>query len=59
VIRVNLPRTPSGFVVSFSQLLQILSVNVFAQLPLAESVAKTTTQYEPGDIRNQLMLWHL
>jgi hypothetical protein len=32
-------------------------VNVFEQTPLAELVAKTQTQNELGDTRNQLMLW--
>jgi hypothetical protein len=43
--------------ISLSQLLQILSVNVFEQIPLAELVAKTQTQNERGDTSNQLMLW--
>jgi hypothetical protein len=34
-----------------------LSVNLFEQIPLAELVAKTRTQDEPDDTRNQLMLW--
>jgi Transposase DDE domain/Domain of unknown function (DUF4372) len=41
---------------SLSQMLQILSVNVFEQVPLAELFAKTTSQTEPGDLHNQLML---
>ena len=43
--------------ISLSQLLQILSVNVFEQVPLAELVANTLSQHEPCDTRNQLMLW--
>jgi hypothetical protein len=43
---------------SLSQILQVLSVNVFEQVPLAELVAKTTSQNETFDSRNQLMLWH-
>ena len=43
--------------ISLSQLLQILSVNVFEEIPLAELVAKTQIQNEPCDTRNQLMLW--
>jgi hypothetical protein len=58
-VLVAIVRKQLGFEISLSQLLQILSVNVFAQVPPAELVAKTTTQYEPGDIRNQLMPWHL
>jgi hypothetical protein len=42
---------------SLAQLLQILSVNVFEQIPLAVLVAKTQSQNEPGNNRNQLMLW--
>jgi len=43
---------------SLSQILQVLSVNVFEQVPLAELVAKTPSQNETFDSRNQLMLWH-
>jgi hypothetical protein len=46
-----------GLGISLSQLLQILSVNVFEQIPLAELVAKTQNRNELGDTRNQLMLW--
>jgi hypothetical protein len=41
---------------SLSQILQILSVNVFEQVPLAELVAKTASQNEPFNSRNQLIL---
>jgi len=40
---------------SLSQILQILSVNVFEQAPLAELVAKTTPQIETGNPHNQLI----
>lgn len=43
---------------SLSQILQILSVNTFEQVPLAELVAKTASQINPADNHNQLMLWH-
>lgn len=43
---------------SLSQMLQILSVNVFEQVPLAELFAKTTSQTELSDLHNQLMLWN-
>ncbi len=43
---------------SLSQILQILSVNAFEQVPLAELVAKTASQIDSGDNHNQLMLWH-
>jgi hypothetical protein len=42
--------------VSLSQILQILSVNVFEQVPLAELVAKKGVQNKTLDMRNQLML---
>jgi hypothetical protein len=41
---------------SLSQILQILSVNVFEQVPLAELVAKNGFQSGPTETRNQLML---
>jgi hypothetical protein len=40
---------------SLSQILQIISVNVFEQVPLAELVAKTTSQYETDDYHNQFV----
>jgi hypothetical protein len=40
-----------------SQILQVLSVNVFEQVPLAELVAKTASQIDSGNGHNQLMLW--
>jgi hypothetical protein len=43
---------------SLSQLLQVLSVNVFEQVPLMELVAKTASQDLPPDSHNQLMLWN-
>ena len=56
-VLVAIVRKQLGLEISLSQLLQILSVNVFEQTPLAELVAKTQTQNELGDTRNQLMLW--
>ena len=41
--------------VSLSQILQILSVNVFEQMPLAELVAKSISQTETDDSHNQLV----
>ena len=41
---------------SLSQILQILSVNVFEQVPLVELVAKTASQNGVSDFRNQLIL---
>ncbi len=40
---------------SLSQILQVLSVNVFEQVPLAELVAKTASQNETSHSRNQLV----
>jgi hypothetical protein len=40
---------------SLSQILQVLSVNVFEQVPLTELVAKTASQNETSDSRNQLV----
>jgi hypothetical protein len=42
---------------SLSQILQVLSVNPFEQVPLAELIAKTQTQDETHSHPNQLMLW--
>jgi hypothetical protein len=43
---------------SLSQILQILSVNAFEQVPLAELVAKAALKEGMLDSPNQLMLWH-
>jgi hypothetical protein len=43
---------------SLSQILQVLSVNAFEQVPLAELVAKTASQIDSSNSHNQLMLWH-
>lgn len=56
-VLVAIVRKELGLELSLSQILQILSVNVFAQIPLAELVAKTASQNHPTDSRNQLMLW--
>jgi hypothetical protein len=56
-VLVAIVRKQLGLELSLSQLLQILSVNVFEQTPLAELVAKTQTQTDLGHHRNQLMLW--
>ncbi len=40
---------------SLSQILQVLSVNVFEQVPLAKLVAKTATQDEITNSHNQLV----
>jgi len=41
---------------SLSQILQVLSVNVFEQTPLAELVAQTASQNETSSSHNQLIL---
>ena len=56
-VLVAIVRKQLGLELGLSQMLQILSVNVFEQLPLAELVAKTPTQTDLADPRNQLMLW--
>jgi hypothetical protein len=43
---------------SLSQMLQVLSVNAFEQVPLAELLAKMQPQNETPNACNQLMLWH-
>jgi hypothetical protein len=40
---------------NLSQILQVLSVNVFEQVPLSELVAKTISQNETADSHNQLI----
>jgi hypothetical protein len=40
---------------SLSQILQVLSVNAFEQVPLAELVAKTASQNKTNNSRNQLV----
>jgi IS4 transposase len=42
---------------SLSQILRVLSLNVFEQIPLAELVAKTQSREKVVDPHNQLMLW--
>jgi hypothetical protein len=54
-VLVAILRKELGLAVSLSQILQILSVNVFEQMPLAELVAKSTSQNETTDSRNQLV----
>jgi hypothetical protein len=57
-VLVAIVRKELGLELSLSQILQVLSVNVFEQVPLVELVAKTASQNEAFDSRNQLMLWH-
>jgi hypothetical protein len=42
---------------SLSQILQILSVNAFEQIPLTALVAKAQPQDNSSNSRNQLMFW--
>lgn len=46
-------RKELGLEVSLSQILQILSANAFEQIPLTEFVAKSASQNELPDSRNQ------
>jgi hypothetical protein len=55
-VLVAILRKELGLELSQSQILQILSVNVFEQVPLSELVAKTASQNKTGDYRNQLIL---
>jgi len=57
-VLVAIVRKELGLELSLSQILQVLSVNVFEQVPLAELVAKTATQTDTFGSPNQLMLWH-
>jgi Transposase DDE domain/Domain of unknown function (DUF4372) len=54
-VLVAIARKELGLELSLSQILQVLSVNVFEQAPLAELVAKTASQDEILDSRNQLV----
>ena len=54
---VAIIRKELGLELSLAQMLQVLSVNVFEQLPLPELFAKITSQSETTDACNQLMLW--
>ena len=55
-VLVAILRKELGLELSLSQILQILSVNVFEQVSLVELVAKTASQNNVGDYRNQLIL---
>jgi hypothetical protein len=52
-------RKELALAMSLSQILQILSVNAFEQIPLAEPVAKVQSQNQMADSHKQLMLWDL
>ena len=57
-VLVAIVRKELGLEMSLSQILQILSVNAFEQIPLAQLVTQTQSQNNPNNIHNQLMLWH-
>jgi len=57
-VLVAILRKELGVELSLSQMLQVLSVNVFEQVPLAELFAKSASYTEAPDSHNQLMLWH-
>jgi hypothetical protein len=54
-VLVAILRKELGLELSLSQILQVLSVNVFEQMPLVELVAKTASQNQTPDSRNQLV----
>lgn len=57
-VLVAILRKELGVELSLSQMLQVLSVNVFEQVPMAELFAKSASYNETPDPHNQLMLWH-
>jgi hypothetical protein len=57
-VLVAILRKELGVELSLSQMLQVLSVNVFEQVPLPELFAKSACYTETPDSHNQLMLWH-
>ena len=54
-VLVAILRKELGFELSLSQILQVLSVNVFEQMPLVELVMKTASQNQTADSHNQLV----
>jgi hypothetical protein len=57
-VLVAILRKDLGVELSLSQMLQVLSVNVFEQVPLAELFAKSASYTETPDSHKQLMLCH-
>ena len=57
-VLVAIVRKELGLELSLSQILQVLSVNVFEQVPLLEVFAKAESQTETADSPNQLMLFN-
>lgn len=54
-VLVAIVRKELGLELSLSQILQVLSVNVFEQAPLVELLVQTTSQNKTLDSRNQLV----
>jgi hypothetical protein len=57
-VLVAILRKEHAIELSLSQLLQVLSVNAFEQVPLLEMVTKTASQDLGPNSRNQLMVWN-
>jgi len=57
-VLVAIVRKELALEVSLSQMLQILSVSTFKQIPLAELFANVEPQDDALTSCNQLMLWH-
>lgn len=56
-VQVAILRRELGIAMSLSQILQVLSIHPFEQVPLAELLAKATSQNGTTSPPNQLMLW--
>jgi IS4 transposase len=56
-VQVAILRRELGIAMSLSQILQVLSIHPFEQVPLAELLAKATSQTNATSPPNQLMLW--
>jgi hypothetical protein len=52
---IAIMRKELGLKLSLSHILQVLSVNVFEQVPLAELIAQTASQNRTLDSHNQLV----
>ena len=56
-VQVAILRRELGIAMSLSQILQILSIHPFEQLPLVELLAKAASRTDTTSLPNQLMLW--
>lgn len=56
-VQVAILRQELGIAMSLSQILQILSIHPFEQLPLVELLAKAASRTDTASLPNQLMLW--